>query len=125
MIDQSWIASQLTLMKMKPLTNEQKREYRLEIEAYTTRREEIRKSVSKFKGKISELETELQEIMPTTPNGLYIHLGTSGCGLKSVFPLGKDNDAKPIFYCMFCEQDFQIHGTEGPHRIDTRDHLYE
>ena len=121
MIDKGWVESHLKGMEIEDLTLEQIEEYRLKLQAYTIRREEMKQSRSKLRDQISQLEKDLHETIPATSTGVYIHSGALGCGIKAVFQLGKDNDAKPVFYCVFCKKYYQL--GDGPDRIDTKDPL--
>jgi hypothetical protein len=121
MSHKDWVKSQLELIGIKRLTPEQKEEYQSEMQAYSKRRTKVQEEVSDLQEEISLLEKGLMQHIPTISNAEYIHSGPTGCGFKAVFSLPKGHD-KDTYYCMFCEQDFQLEA-DGPHRIDTKDPL--
>ena len=116
------VKSQLETLQLKALTPEQKEEYQSQMQAYLEKRRNTRESIVGLQEKISQLEAELMQDIPTLFDAEYIHAGPAGCGFKAVLSLPREKNDKDTYYCMFCEQYFLLEA-DGPPKIDTKDPL--
>jgi hypothetical protein len=56
----------------------------------------------------SRLEKELKKIS-SFGRAKFIHYGdVGGCGLKSVVRIGSDPQDEDVYFCIYCDRDFQM-----------------
>ncbi|MBI2507749.1 hypothetical protein HYV89_02240 [Candidatus Woesearchaeota archaeon] len=107
MYTRSYIEERIAILGITALTSEKRKEYALKMKEYKSQRENIINEISKLDEGINLLESKLRELVPTVEGAEYLHSGSRGCGLKSVFMIGKDNEiVEEVYYCSYCDIDF-------------------
>ncbi len=113
MSNQEYVDAALKSLGIKRLTPEQKESLKNKREEFLKRQEEL----SKERARIRKLEQDLQKSRPVIQNATYVHSGTGGCGLKSVYRLGKDTTDEGVYYCVYCDLNFQLDSLGHQQRI--------
>ena len=104
MSNQDYVNGQLEFLEIKRLTQEQRDDLTAQKERYGAEKRRINGEIAQHRKTISQLETELELIMPSIPSAEYVH---DECGLKTVFRLGNDTTGDEVYYCAYCNKDFQ------------------
>ncbi len=87
--------------RVKRLTKE-------EIDEITKKKEEVIKNNSQIRAQISVLEKQLQEL-PHVKGAQFMHpQEIRGCGLKAVVNIGSDTSGEEVYFCYYCNHDFQL-----------------
>ena len=96
MINQEWIKNRLELLKIKPLTEQEKTEYETKRHTYLGKKDRIESKIAKHQGMISHLQQELASSRPCiTKGGAQIHLNYGGgCGIRGAVNLGRGSEGK-------------------------------
>jgi hypothetical protein len=111
--NQEYVEGKLKDFGIKRLTPEQKENLQKQREDFLRRQKEVIKE----RARIRELEKNLQNSRPVIQNAAYVHSGAQGCGLKSVYRLGTDTTEDYVYYCIFCDLDFQLDAPGHQHSI--------
>jgi hypothetical protein len=102
--NKEYVEDRLKLLGIKRLTPEQKAVLQEQRDDFLKRKAEVIREQER----VRRLEKELRASRPSTEGAHYVHAGPDGCRLKTAYKLGTDTGDEDVYYCAFCDRDFQI-----------------
>jgi hypothetical protein len=103
-----FVAERIHTLNIPELSQEQRKTMTAQQVRYRIVCQGLAHTVHSLREQISGLERKAEEERPFLPGADFIHTGMLGCGLKTAYNMGSDNEGgAQVYYCAFCKKDFQ------------------